>query len=162
MSIKQIIKIPDPVLRQKSVMVSDITDDTISTINDMAETMYHAVGIGLAAPQVNLLKRLIVVDCDSNLYRMINPEIVNRSDEFSINNEGCLSIPGGEAGVKRHTGIDVRYVDINGKVRELSCEGLLAICIQHEIDHLNGVLFIDHISKLKRDMITKRAMKQVQ
>ena len=138
MTVLEIKLIPDPVLRKKAEPVKVVTNDIISVLNDMAETMYDAPGIGLAANQVGILKRLIVMDCstddeDPNLIKMINPEIIFSSTEKSELEEGCLSIP----------------------------EGLLSTCIQHEIDHLNGVLFVDHISRLKRDIILRKVKKQI-
>ena len=164
-SIIPIIKIPDPVLRQTASPVTEITDGIRKLLDDMAATMYDAPGIGLAAPQVNVSKRVIVMDCGKDnepmLYKMINPEITSRSDTMAILEEGCLSIPDQTAEVERPAEVDVRYLDEAGAEQSLTATGLLAACVQHEIDHLNGVLFIDHISRLKRDMIWRRAMKDL-
>ena len=143
----------------------EVTDGVRRLLDDMAETMYDAPGIGLAAPQVNISQRLIVMDCGPDdapeLLRMINPEIVGRSEETAVLEEGCLSIPKQTADVTRPAHVDVRYMDSDGTEQMMRCEGLLAACVQHEIDHLDGVLFIDHISRLKRDMIVRRALKEL-
>ena len=163
MALIPIILIPDPVLRKVASPVAEITDGTRQLLDDMAETMYDAPGIGLAAPQVNISERIIVMDCgrdeEPELYKMINPEIVASSQERSVLEEGCLSIPNQTADVERPAHVDVRYLDVDGNEQMLHCEGLLAACVQHEIDHLDGVLFIDHISRLKRDMIVRKALK---
>ena len=163
MALIPIVMLPDPVLRTVADPVTEVTDGVRQLLDDMAETMYDAPGIGLAAPQINLSQRLIVMDCGSDdapeLFKMINPEIVNQSSELSILEEGCLSIPDQTADVQRPAIVDVKYTDVNGAEQMLTCEGLLGACVQHEIDHLNGVLFIDHISRLKRDMIVRRVMK---
>jgi len=160
-----IIKVPDPVLRKVATSVAEITDGTRQLLDDMAATMYDAPGIGLAAPQVNISQRIIVMDCgkDKNpeLFKMINPEIISQSGVLSVLEEGCLSIPDQTADVERPAEVEVRYLDENGKSQSLVATGLLAACVQHEIDHLNGVLFIDHISRLKRDMILRRVMKEM-
>ena len=160
-----IVKIPDPVLRQIAQPVAEITDGVRQLLDDMAATMYDAPGIGLAAPQINISERLIVMDCGKDetpeLYKMINPEIIESSEDKSILEEGCLSIPDQTAEVTRPASVTVRYTDIEGDTKMLTAEGLLAACVQHEIDHLNGVLFIDHISRLKRDMIVRRVMKDM-
>ena len=165
MALIPIVSIPDPVLRAVSEPVTDVTDGVRKLLDDMADTMYDAPGIGLAAPQINISQRLIVMDCGPDdtrqLYKMINPEIVDASEESAILEEGCLSIPNQTAEVSRPAHVDVRYVDIDGNTQMLHCEGLLAACVQHEIDHLNGVLFIDHISRLKRDMIVRRVLKEL-
>ena len=163
MALIPIILIPDPVLRKVASPVAEITDGIRQLLDDMAETMYDAPGIGLAAPQVNISERIIVMDCgrdeEPELYKMINPEIVASSQERSVLEEGCLSIPNQTADVERPAHVDVRYLDVDGNEQMLHCEGLLAACVQHEIDHLDGVLFIDHISRLKRDMIVRKALK---
>ena len=165
MALIPIICIPDPVLREVAAPVGEVTDGVRRLLDDMVETMYDAPGIGLAAPQVNVSERLIVMDCGADdspeLYKMINPEIIARSEDSAILEEGCLSIPKQTAEVKRPAVVDVRYTDIEGAEQTLRCEGLLATCVQHEIDHLDGVLFIDHISRLKRDMIVRRALKEL-
>ena len=165
MALIPIITIPDPVLRKVAAPVPEITDGIQQLLTDMAETMYDAPGIGLAAPQINISQRLIVMDCGKDetpeLFKMINPEIINRSDELAVLEEGCLSIPDQTADVERPAVVEVKYTDIAGDDKRLTCEGLLAACIQHEVDHLDGVLFIDHISRLKRDMIVRRFMKEM-
>ena len=165
MALIPIICIPDPVLREVAAPVGEVTDGVRRLLDDMVETMYDAPGIGLAAPQVNVSERLIVMDCGADdspeLYKMINPEIIARSEDSAILEEGCLSIPKQTAEVKRPAVVDVRYTDIEGAEQTLRCEDLLAACVQHEIDHLDGVLFIDHISRLKRDMIVRRALKEL-
>lgn len=165
MAIKQIQFVPDPVLRKSALPVENITDKTLQLLDDMAETMYDAPGIGLAGPQVGELKRLIVMDCSrddekSELWQMINPEVIELSEDNSTLEEGCLSIPGHTAEVSRPDWIKLRFTDIKGKEQQIKAEGLLAACIQHEIDHLNGILFIDHISKLKRDIIWRKVLKE--
>ena len=165
MALIPIILIPDPVLRKVASPVAEITDGIRQLLDDMAETMYDAPGIGLAAPQVNISERIIVMDCGRDeqpeLYKMINPEIIASSQERSVLEEGCLSIPNQTADVERPAHVDVRYLDVDGNEQMLHCEGLLAACVQHEIDHLDGVLFIDHISRLKRDMIVRKALKDL-
>ena len=165
MAIKPIQFVPDPVLRKSALPVENITDKTLQLLDDMAETMYDAPGIGLAGPQIGELKRLIVMDCSrddekSELWQMINPEVIELSEDNSTLEEGCLSIPGHTAEVSRPDWIKLRFTDIKGKEQQIKAEGLLAACIQHEIDHLNGILFIDHISKLKRDMIWRKVLKE--
>ena len=165
MALIPIICIPDPVLRRVAAPVREVTDGVRQLLDDMAETMYDAPGIGLAAPQINISERLIVMDCGPDdapeLHRMINPEIIGRSDETAVMEEGCLSIPHQTAEVERPASVDVRYLDTDGNEQMLHCEGLLAACVQHEIDHLDGVLFIDHLSRLKRDMIVRKALKEL-
>ena len=160
-----IIKVPDPVLREIATPVAEITDGTRQLLDDMAATLYDAPGIGLAAPQINISQRIIVMDCGKDespeLFKMINPEIISQSDARSVLEEGCLSIPDQTADVERPAEVEVRYLDENGTSQSLVATGLLAACVQHEIDHLNGVLFIDHISRLKRDMILRRVMKEM-
>ena len=165
MAIKPIQFVPDPVLRKSALPVENITNKTLQLLDDMAETMYDAPGIGLAGPQVGELKRLIVMDCSrddekSELWQMINPEVIELSEDNSTLEEGCLSIPGHTAEVSRPDWIKLRFTDIKGKEQQIKAEGLLAACIQHEIDHLNGILFIDHISKLKRDIIWRKVLKE--
>ena len=150
---------PDPVLRKVAAPVTEITDGVRQLLTDMAETMYNAPGIGLAAPQINISQRLIVMDCGKDetpeLLKMINPEIISRSNELAVLEEGCLSIPDQTADVERPASVEVKYTDIAGREQRLTCGGLLAACVQHEVDHLDGMLFIDHISRLKRDMIVR-------
>jgi len=160
-----IVKIPDPILRQIAQPVDEITDGVRQLLDDMTATMYDAPGIGLAAPQINVSQRLVVIDCGKDdvpaLYKMVNPEIIALSEEQAVLEEGCLSIPDQTAEVTRPAEVSIRYLDETGTSQTLTADGLLAACIQHEIDHLNGVLFIDHISRLKRDMITRRVMKEL-
>lgn len=178
-----IVKAPHPLLKQKSKPVEKVNDEIISLMNDMLQTMYSEEGIGLAAVQVGHLKRILVIDLDyeshdhhhhhhhgedgcsgvhvknTNPRYFINPEILQISKEFSSYNEGCLSFPGARAEVERPTQVTVKFIDYDGSEKTEEMTGLLAVCIQHEIDHLNGITFVDHISKLKRDMILKRMNK---
>jgi peptide deformylase len=165
MSNLEIITIPDPVLRQKSASLETVTDATRRFMDQLLATMYEAPGIGLAAIQVGEKLRIITIDVAreeeprSPLF-LINPEIVwSSEDERSTYEEGCLSIPDYYAEVERPTKVRVRYVDYDGKQREREVDGLLATCVQHEVDHLNGVLFIDYLSKLKRDLVVKKFTK---
>ena len=165
MPIRPIVFIPDPVLRKVAEPIAAVDDDIRSLMDDMLETMHDAEGIGLAAPQIGISKRIIVMDCSSDdeadaPLKMANPELLHANEEKAIMEEGCLSIPGHKGDVARPTGITVRYLDENNALQELTCDGLLAVCIQHEIDHLNGVLFIDYLSRLKRDMIIRKMKKE--
>ena len=161
-----IIHVPDDVLRKTAQPVTTVTSEIRQLLDDMAETMYDAPGIGLAANQIGSLERLIVMDCGDDdapeLWQMINPEIIWESEEQSKLEEGCLSIPGHNAEVTRPASVRARYMDIEGNICEMEADGLLAACIQHEIDHLNGVLFIDHLSRLKKSMIWKKVLKAAQ
>ena len=164
MALLPILTAPDPRLKKKSVAVASVDDDTRRLMDDMLETMYEAPGIGLAAPQVGVLKRVIVLDIDREDTKtgplfMANPEIVEASDEDASYEEGCLSVPDHYSDVVRPARVTVRYLDRDGATQDLSCEGLLATCVQHEIDHLDGILFIDHISALKRNMILRKLLK---
>jgi peptide deformylase len=164
MSIRPIIIAPDPVLKAKAKPVENIDGGIVRLMDDMLETMYRAPGIGLAAPQIGVLQRVIVVDVADKdekpqPFAMANPEILWKSDETSVHNEGCLSLPDHYADVTRPKQVRLRYIDRDGEVRELDADNLLATCVQHEIDHLNGVLFIDHISLLKRNMILRKLQK---
>jgi peptide deformylase len=164
MTIKPLIILPDPVLRQVSTPVETIDADIRRLADDMLETMYDAPGIGLAAIQIGVPKRLLVLDVtkegeEKQPLVFINPKVVRSSEERSVYEEGCLSIPDYYAEVERPAAITVEYVDREGKEQAVEAEGLLATCLQHEIDHLNGVLFIDYISKLKRDMVIRRFTK---
>jgi peptide deformylase len=164
MAIRPIIIAPDPVLKAKAKPVENIDGGIVRLMDDMLETMYKAPGIGLAAPQIGILQRVIVVDVADKdekpqPFAMANPEILWRSDETSVHNEGCLSLPDHYADVTRPKQVRLRYIDRDGEVRELDADNLLATCVQHEIDHLNGVLFIDHISLLKRNMIMRKLQK---
>ncbi|AZO60345.1 MULTISPECIES: peptide deformylase [unclassified Mesorhizobium] len=164
MSIKPLIILPDPILRQVSKPVERVDGDLRKLTDDMLETMYDAPGIGLAAIQVGEPRRLLVIDLAKEgeppaPHVFINPEILESSDERSVYEEGCLSIPDYYAEVERPAAVRVKYLDREGKLQEMQAEGLMATCLQHEIDHLNGVLFIDHISKLKRDMVVRKFKK---
>ena len=164
----KIITVPDPVLKQVAKEVEKVDDSVRAQMDLMLKTMYEAPGIGLAANQVSLLNRVIVMDIaqreDEEGTRkpiaMANPEIIWQSEEPSIWEEGCLSIPGQYAEVERPLIVRVKYLDYNGKHQEQEFEGLGSHCVQHEIDHLDGVLFVDHLSTLKRNMILKRFKKQ--
>jgi peptide deformylase len=161
----EIVTLPDPVLRLSSAPVDDVTDETRRFMDAMLQAMYEAPGIGLAAVQVGEPRRIITLDVarddePKNPLFLVNPEILWRSeDERSVYEEGCLSIPDYYAEVERPARLRVRYIDYVGKQQEREAEGLLATCIQHEIDHLNGVLFIDYLSKLKRDLVVKKFTK---
>ena len=164
MAILPILTAPDPRLKKKSLPVDSVDADVRQLMDDMLATMYDAPGIGLAAPQVGALKRVIVLDIDREEAKtgplfMANPEVVEASDEDVSYEEGCLSVPEHYSDVVRPAKVTVRYLDRDGARQELACEGLLATCIQHEIDHLDGVLFIDHISSLKRNMILRKLLK---
>jgi peptide deformylase len=159
-----IIVAPDPRLKLKCAPVAKVDAAVRRLMDDMLETMYAAPGIGLAAPQVGVTKRVIVVDAAAKgqppaPYRMANPEIVWASDEDNVYNEGCLSLPEHYADVVRPKAVRVRYLDHENEVRELAVDGLLATCVQHEMDHLDGILFVDHISALKRNMILRKLLK---
>lgn len=164
MAVRDILVIPDPMLRRRAEAVAAVDDDLRALIDDMLETMYDAPGIGLAAPQIGVSRRIIVADVSKSETErqplsLVNPELVWTSDETSVYEEGCLSIPEFYEEVERPAQCRVRFLDRDGQTQEMDCDGLLATCIQHEIDHLNGVLFIDHISKLKRDRVTKKFAK---
>ncbi len=166
MAILRIRVAPDPVLKTKAEPVSEVTDAIRKQMDDMLETMYDDKGIGLAAPQVGISNRVIVMDVTQSekgepglpLY-MVNPEVFWESDEQRTYTEGCLSVPGQYADVDRPEKIKVRFLDYHGKEKEIEADDLLATCIQHEIDHLDGILFIDHLSNLKRTMIMKKLKK---
>ncbi|MBX5160906.1 peptide deformylase [Rhizobium sp. NZLR1b] len=164
MTIKPLIILPDPVLRQISKPIERVDADLQRLADDMLETMYDAPGIGLAAVQIGVPRRMLVIDIaregeDKQPQVFINPEIVTSSDERSVYEEGCLSIPDYYAEVERPAVVSVKYLDRNGKEQTVEADGLLATCLQHEIDHLNGVLFIDYISRLKREMVIKKFTK---
>lgn len=171
MAILPIIEAPDPVLRTISTPVESIDDSLQQLIDDMFETMYAAPGIGLAAIQVGVPKRLLVMDLQEpesdaedappvkNPRVFINPQILEGSEQLSIYNEGCLSVPDQFAEVERPATIRASWLDREGRIHEQTLDGLLATCLQHEMDHLNGVLFIDHLSRLKRDMLLKKLEK---
>jgi peptide deformylase len=164
MSIKPLIILPDPVLRLVSRPVERIDTSLKALAADMLETMYDAPGIGLAAIQVGEPLRMLVIDLAKEdepkaPQVFINPEIVERSSEKSVYEEGCLSIPDYYAEVERPASVTVKYLDLDSNTRVIGAEGLLATCLQHEMDHLDGVLFIDHISRLKRDMVVRKFRK---
>ena len=165
MAIKTIITEPNKILRQKSLPVDQVGAEEQRLMDDMLETMYNANGIGLAAIQIGVPKRIIVMDISKNdeknspMY-FVNPEIKNKVTETSIYEEGCLSVPNFFAEVNRPKKCDVEYLDYDGNKKILNAEGLLATCIQHEMDHLEGILFIDYLSKLKKSMIIKKLSKQ--
>ena len=174
---------PDPLLKEVSLEVKEINDELKSFMKDMVHTMYNERGVGLAAVQVGRLVRVLVIDVDyeiiddedscgsvcgsscsvevnkANPRYFVNPEIVEFSDEHITYNEGCLSFPGAHSKVDRSESVCVKYLDFDGKEKTQVMDGLLAICIQHEMDHLNGITFVDHISKLKRDLILKKMRK---
>jgi peptide deformylase len=166
MALLDIITLPDAKLRLVSEPVERIDDETLRFMDDMLETMYDAPGIGLAAIQVGVPRRIVTIDVSGReegsepepLF-LINPEILTSSDERSVYEEGCLSIPDYYAEVERPASLRIRYLDRDGKLQELEADDLLATCIQHEIDHLDGKLFIDYLSRLKRDMVIKKFVK---
>ena len=165
MSVKKIVTIPDPILKKKSLPIKNVDSSVKKLMDDMLETMYAAPGIGLAAVQVGVLKRVVVIDLSKKEEKktplfFVNPEIISTSEEQVSYEEGCLSIPNQFAEIKRPKRCHVKYLDYNGKKKDLKADGLLATCIQHEIDHLNGILFIDYLSKLKKDLILKKVIKQ--
>jgi peptide deformylase len=164
MALLPILVAPDPRLNQKAKPVAKVDARVRKLMDDMLETMYIAPGIGLAAPQVGVLERVIVLDLAHEgeaprPLRMANPELLWVSDEDAVYNEGCLSLPEHYADVTRPARIKVRYLDENNKTIELEAEGLLATCIQHEMDHLQGILFIDHLTALKRNIILRKLLK---
>ncbi len=164
MTIKPLIILPDPVLRQHSKPIEQVDAEVLRLADDMLETMYDAPGIGLAAIQIGVPRRMLVIDVaregeEKTPIVFINPEILEVSDDVSTYEEGCLSIPDYYAEVERPASLTVRYVGRDGKQQTVDADGLLATCLQHEIDHLNGVLFIDHISRLKREMVIKKFTK---
>ncbi len=161
-----ILVVPDPILKARA---KPVTEGDLERVRDlvprMFQTMYRAPGIGLAAPQVGVGLRFAIVDLQPDDTRapivLINPEVVNRSEELATREEGCLSLPGQYADVTRPARVMVRYMDVEGAKRQIEAEGLLAACLQHEIDHLDGILFVDHLSALKRNMILRRLAKEL-
>lgn len=154
MAILPIVQYPAPVLAQIAKPVADITEEIRTLAADMAETMYDAPGVGLAAPQINQSIRLVTIDVSeekNQLITMINPEIIATGEEKDTGEEGCLSLPGIYEKVNRFTEVTVRFQDLEGNIVEIEADGLLAICIQHELDHLEGKVFVDHLSQLKRN-----------
>ena len=164
MALLDIVKLPDPLLRQPSKPVARVTAETRKLMDDMLETMYEAPGIGLAAVQIGVAERVLVMDLarddepKSPIF-MVNPEIIWSSEQKSDYEEGCLSIPEFFEMVTRPSEVKVQYRDRQGEAREMHATGVLATCVQHEIDHLNGVLFIDYVSKLKRDRVIRKFVK---
>ncbi|MEQ1755311.1 MAG: peptide deformylase [Micropepsaceae bacterium] len=184
MALRPILVAPDPRLKQVSEPVTQVTDETRALMDDMLETMYDAPGIGLAAIQLGIAKRIIVIDLQKPVEGQdededetgadgkkreirrekrpmffINPETTWTSDDFVLCEEGCLSVPDLYEEVERPSRVKVKYLDYHGRPQELDAEGMLAVCIQHEMDHLQGILFIDHLSRLKRDMMLKKLVK---
>jgi len=165
MALRQILTEPNKILRQKSLFVDEVNDEIRKLMDDMLETMYAAPGIGLAAIQVGVPKRVIVLDIaqkegqKSPMY-FVNPEVIKKSDNNTTYEEGCLSVPGQFAEIDRPDQCLVKYLDYNGEKKEINAKGMLATCIQHEMDHLEGILFIDYLSKLKKTMIIKKLSKQ--
>ena len=164
MAMLPILTAPDPRLKQISKPVDKVDAEIAKLMDDMLETMYAAPGIGLAAPQVGVLKRVLVIDIDregehTGPLKMANPEIVDVSEDDASYEEGCLSVPEHYAEVERPARVTVRYLDQQNEIRTLQAEGLLATCIQHEMDHLDGILFIDRISALKRNIILRKLVK---
>jgi len=165
MAVLPIITAPDPRLKMKCEPVAKVDAAIARLMDDMLDTMYLAPGIGLAAPQVGVTKRILVVDVSPKdaprePIRMANPEIVWRSEELVVYEEGCLSLPEQYADVERPARIRFRYLDEKGKAQEREADGLLSTCIQHELDHLDGIIFVDHLSALKRKMILRKLAKQ--
>jgi peptide deformylase len=163
MTILTVLRFPDPRLRTKAQVVAEINSTTTTIIDDMLATMYDEKGVGLAATQVDIHQRIVVMDTSEDGDQpivLINPEITATSDETSINEEGCLSVPGTYAKVDRHDACTVKALDRNGKEFTLNATGLQSICIQHELDHLNGVLFVDYLSALKRKRIQTKLEKE--
>ena len=164
MTIKPIITVPNEVLKKISDPIENVGESEKKLVNDLFETMYNSKGIGLAAVQVGILKRILVIDVSTkeekkNPLCFINPVIKKISDETSIYEEGCLSIPDTFIEIERPKICEVEYVDLDGKLKNISCDGLLSTCLQHEINHLDGKLIIDHLTKLKRDIIIKKISK---
>tara|TARA_B100000989_G_scaffold231818_1_gene178616 strand:+ start:1987 stop:2511 length:525 start_codon:yes stop_codon:yes gene_type:complete len=164
MTIKDIITVPDETLKKISEPIEKVGKNEIKLIKDLFQTMYQSNGIGLAAVQVGILKRILVVDVSSKdekrkPFSFINPTIKKISNDTSIYEEGCLSIPDTFIEIERPKICEVEYIDIDGKMKNLKCDGLLSTCLQHEINHLDGKLIIDHLSKLKRDFIIKKISK---
>ena len=165
MTLRKILTEPNKILRQKSIPVESVDKDMQKLMDDMLETMYAAPGIGLAAIQVGVPKRIIVLDIQQkegqkNPLFFVNPEIIEKSKNLTTYEEGCLSVPGQFAEIDRPDQCHIKYLDYEGNKKEMKAEGMLATCIQHEMDHLEGILFIDYLSKLKKTMIIKKLSKQ--
>jgi peptide deformylase len=164
MAIREILTVPDPRLKQKAAPVEAVDDGVRALLDDMLETMYEASGIGLAATQIGVAQRVVVMDLgqregEKEPRFFVNPEVVWASEETAPYEEGCLSVPEYYDAVERPVRVRVRYLDYDGKAVEEEAEGLFAVCFQHELDHLNGVLFIDHLSRLKREQAIKKVKK---
>ena len=162
MAIRKILHYPDPRLRRQALPVDTVDDETRTLIDDMAETMYQAPGMGLAAPQIDVSKRILVIDISearNNLRVLVNPELLTQEGEQTME-EGCLSVPGVYEEVTRAEKVTVRALGGDGKPFELEADGLLATCVQHEIDHLDGKLFVDYLSRLKQQRVRKKLEKQ--
>lgn len=162
MTILNVLRFPDERLRTVASKVTQVNDDIRKITADMFETMYEENGVGLAATQVNIHQRIVVIDVSDDKTEplvLINPEIIHKSGDIMVNEEGCLSVPGNYAKVDRNTEVEVKALDNNGEEFTLQASELLAICIQHEIDHLNGILFIDYLSTLKRQRIKSKLEK---
>ena len=163
MTVLKVLSFPDERLRTKAEPVTEVNDDIRKIVDDMFETMYAENGVGLAATQVDIHKRIVVMDCSddkSQPYALINPEITDKRGDIVLNEEGCLSVPGCYAKVERHSEVTVKALDKDGNEFSLDGEELLAICIQHELDHLMGVLFVDYLSPLKRKRIQTKLEKE--
>lgn len=164
MTVLKVYEYPDPILKKKAEKVALVDDELRQFMDNMLETMYSAVGVGLAAPQVGVSKRIVVIDISHEeekvepLY-LVNPEIIWKSEEKVCGEEGCLSVPEQRAEVERHASVKIRYMDYDGKEQEQLIEDFLAIVVQHELDHLDGILYIDRISRLKRQMLLKKLQK---
>ncbi len=164
MAVLKVYEYPDPILKKKAVKVEKVDDELRRFMDDMLETMYSAVGVGLAAPQVGVSKRIVVIDIsheDEKIepYYLVNPEIIWKSEEKVCGEEGCLSVPEQRAEVERFASVKLRYLDYNGQEHEELIEDFLAIVVQHELDHLDGILYIDRLSRLKRQMLLKKLQK---
>ena len=164
MTIKPIITVPNDILKKTSDPIENVGETEKKLVNDLFETMYNSKGIGLAAVQVGILKRILVIDISTKEEKkkplcFINPIIKKISDETSVYEEGCLSIPDTFIEIERPKICEVEYIDLDGKLKNISCDGLLSTCLQHEINHLDGKLIIDHLTKLKRDIIIKKISK---
>lgn len=160
----KVYEYPHPILKQKAVPVEKVDDELRRLLDDMLETMYEAVGVGLAAPQVGISKRIVVIDAaredeEPQPMFLINPEIIWRSEEKEVCEEGCLSVPEMRAEVERPASVKVKYLNREGAVCEILAEDFLAVVVQHELDHLDGILYIDRISRLKRQMLVKKLEK---
>ena len=165
MTLRKILTEPNEILREKSLKVEHVDDEIRNLMDDMLETMYAAPGIGLAAIQVGVAKRIIVLDISpkdepKKPMFFVNPKIISKSDNNSTYEEGCLSVPGQFAEIDRPDKCHISYIDYDGQQKEIKAEGMIATCIQHEMDHLEGILFIDYLSKLKKTMIVKKLSKQ--